>query len=268
MIEQLCDTRFMQKHGIRLSDISEKNASNIQTMLAKYTFLRNVFLEQHPESALKRPEPAEVQSAIRILDEKYKADYVNQLSNLIVKGWMPTQFTVLRFGMAEDCDKLKMLRNQSMHVMEDDFPAIKRVHDGIRDIKVRIGTAAEKALESIDGFLPSYSYLKSRNDELENLEILAKCPNVIKDIHIDLSFLVKFGIRKESSLPEQLQQIEKAYRELDARCTRMTGRRPYADELFASLKPKTQTPDNDKRETLYPEEPIQEQQAKGRGRKH
>lgn len=32
----------------------------------------------------------------------------------------------------------------------------------------------------------------------------------------------------------------KAYRELDARFVRMTGRRPYADELFASLKRKTE----------------------------
>ena len=34
------------------------------------------------------------------------------------------------------------------------------------------------------------------------------------------------------------QEIKKAYRELDARFVRMTGRRPYADELFASIRRK------------------------------
>ena len=32
------------------------------------------------------------------------------------------------------------------------------------------------------------------------------------------------------------RQVEKAYRDLDARCVKMTGRKPYADEFFRFLR--------------------------------
>ena len=53
-----------------------------------------------------------------------------------------------------------------------------------------------------------------------------------------LIFLAKYGIDKNVSATERSCQAEKAYRELDARFVRMTGRRPYADELFASIRRK------------------------------
>lgn len=55
-------------------------------------------------------------------------------------------------------------------------------------------------------------------------------------IHISSGFLVKYDIDKNASATERSCQAEKAYRELDARFVRMTGRRPYADKLFASIR--------------------------------
>ena len=68
---------------------------------------------------------------------------------------------------------------------------------------------------------------------------IAASPDAVHDIlHISPDFLAKYGIDKNASATERSCQAEKAYRELDARFVRMTGRRPYADELFASIRRK------------------------------
>ena len=41
-----------------------------------------------------------------------------------------------------------------------------------------------------------------------------------------------------ASREKQSRQVEDAFRELDGRLARLTGRRPYADDLFQSLKRK------------------------------
>lgn len=48
-------------------------------------------------------------------------------------------------------------------------------------------------------------------------------------------FLVRYGIDKSGAPEECSRQAEKAYRELDARFVRMTGRRPYADAACSLL---------------------------------
>ena len=44
--------------------------------------------------------------------------------------------------------------------------------------------------------------------------------------------LDKYGIDHRASRGTVLEQVEKAYRELDARFCRMTGKKPDADRLF------------------------------------
>ena len=84
--------------------------------------------------------------------------------------------------------------------------------------------------------LPDF-YLEKLNGELENLGRIAASPDAVHDIlHISPDFLTKYGIDKNASATERSCQAEKAYRELDARFVRMTGRRPYADEFFAFLR--------------------------------
>ena len=55
---------------------------------------------------------------------------------------------------------------------------------------------------------------------------------------MNLQLLDKYGILPGISPAEQYGQVEKAFRELDARLVRMTGRQPCADDLFDSLKRK------------------------------
>ena len=43
---------------------------------------------------------------------------------------------------------------------------------------------------------------------------------------------------RDRSPAEQYGQVEKAFRELDERLVRMTGRQSYADDLFESLRRK------------------------------
>ena len=88
-------------------------------------------------------------------------------------------------------------------------------------------------------------YLDKMNEELEKLGQIAALPDSVHDIlHISPAFLVKYGIDKNASATERSCQAEKAYRELDARFMKMTGREPYANELFASLRQgKEKTPE-------------------------
>lgn len=84
-------------------------------------------------------------------------------------------------------------------------------------------------------------YLDKLNGELETLGRIAASPDAVHDIlHIRLDFLVKYGIDKGTSSKELSCQAEKACRELDARFVKMTGSKPYADELFASIRRKTE----------------------------
>ena len=86
-------------------------------------------------------------------------------------------------------------------------------------------------------------------------------------LQISPDFLAKYGIDKNVSATERSCQAEKAYRELDARFVRMTGRRPYADEFFAFLrhgKEKVAEVDRPKTGTqAYPPEPAVQRAENG-----
>ena len=65
----------------------------------------------------------------------------------------------------------------------------------------------------------------------------------IDDNRINRQLLDKYRIRPGISPAEQSGQVEKAFRELDERLVRMTGRQPYADDLFESLRQKGPKPE-------------------------
>ena len=103
-------------------------------------------------------------------------------------------------------------------------------------VDARLTNAVEKAFESVCRRPPD-PYLDRLNEELERLgRIAARLDSVHDLIHVTPSFLAKYGIDRESPAEDISRQAEKAYRELDARFVRMTGRRPYADEFFRYLR--------------------------------
>ena len=114
----------------------------------------------------------------------------------------------------------------------------------ILEVDARLTRTVEKVFESLCGKPPA-PYLDKMNEELENLGQIAALPDSVHDIlHITPAFLVKYGIDKNASATERSCQAEKAYRELDARFVKMTGREPYANEIFASLRQgKEKTPE-------------------------
>ena len=104
-------------------------------------------------------------------------------------------------------------------------------------VDARLTNAVEKAFESVCRRPPD-PYLDRLNEELERLGRIAASPGSVHDpIHIRPDFLVKYGIDRSSPEDVIRKQAEKAYRELDARFVRMTGRRPYADEFFRNIRP-------------------------------
>lgn len=227
LMEALKGTYFMEKNGCRLAGISPEEAGSVHGMLAMHTFMRDTYLKGHPESGQERPSPEEVRSSVRILDFRRKESDMWELCNLAVHLMPPSRYVALRYGLADDYDRLDRLNRSEPEPAYDEGVVLES----------RLCRNAEKAAESIkDVRLPDF-YLERLDGELEILGRIAASPDTVHDIlHIRHDFLVKYGIDKNASATERSCQAEKAYRELDARFVRMTGRRPYADELFASIR--------------------------------
>lgn len=227
LMTALKNTYFMEKNGCRLADVNPEKADSVHGMLAMHTFMRDAYLKVYPESKQERPSPEEVRSSVRILDFHRKESDVWELCNLAVYLMPPSRYVALRYGLADDYDRLDRLHRSGPEPAYDEGVALES----------RLCRNAEKAAESIgDVRLPDF-YLEKLNGELENLGRIAASPDAVHDIlHISPDFLTKYGIDKNASATERSCQAEKAYRELDARFVRMTGRRPYADEFFAFLR--------------------------------
>ena len=226
LMEALKDTYFMEKNGSRLMDIRPEEAVPVHRMLAMYTFMQDVYSKENPESKQERPSPQEVRSSVRILDFHRKESDMWELCNLAVHLMPPSRYVALRYGLADDYDRLDRLNRSGPESAYDEGA-----------LESRLCRNAEKAAESIgDVRLPDF-YLERLDGELEILGRIAASPDAVHDIlHISPDFLTKYGIDKNVSATERSCQAEKAYRELDARFVRMTGRRPYADEFFAFLR--------------------------------
>ena len=177
-------------------------------------------------------------------DEKRRQEVISCLYWSLMQNWNIPQSMQDYFGLTEDY--------RLYHQLEDMDPAIyrqKRAAGEIPDmleVDARLTRAVENIFESICE-RPPVPYLNKLNDELEKLGQIAHLPDNVHDtIHIRPDFLTKYGIDRRASSEECSAKAEKAYRELDARFVRMTGRRPYADELFNGMK-KMQSDSSEKR---------------------
>ena len=167
-------------------------------------------------------------------DEKRRQEVISCLYWSLMQNWNIPQSMQEYFGLTEDY--------RLYHQLEDMDPAIyrqKRAAGEIPDVlevDARLTRAVEKIFESICE-RPPVPYLNKLNDELEKLGQIAHLPDNVHDIiHIRPDFLAKYGIDRKASSEECSAKAEKAYRELDARFVKMTGRRPYANELFNGMK--------------------------------
>ena len=194
-------------------------------------------------------------------NEKRRQEVISCLYWSLMQNWNIPQSMQEYFGLTEDY--------RLYHQLEDMDPAIyrqKRAAGEIPDVlevDARLTRAVEKIFESICE-RPPVPYLNKLNEELEKLGQIAHFPDNVHDIiHIRPDFLAKYGIDRKASSEECSAKAEKAYRELDARFVRMTGRRPYADELFNGMK-KRQSDSSEERPSRN--QHIR-QKPKSRGRK-
>ena len=194
-------------------------------------------------------------------DEKRRQEVISCLYWSLMQNWNIPQSMQDYFGLTEDY--------RLYHQLEDMDPAIyrqKRATGEIPDVlevDARLTRAVENIFESICE-RPPVPYLNKLNDELEKLGQIAHFPDNVHDIiHIRPDFLAKYGIDRRASSEECSAKAEKAYRELDARFVRVTGRRPYADELFNGMK-KRQSDSSEERPSR--KQHIR-QKPKSRGRK-
>lgn len=167
-------------------------------------------------------------------DQRKREEVISTLYWSLMQNWDIPKSICDYYGFTEDY--------RLFHQIEDMEPAEykqKRQAGEVPDIlevDARLTHSVEKVFESLCGKPPA-PYLDKMNEELEKLGQIAAMPESVHDIiHISPAFLVKYGIDKTASNSERSCQAEKAYRELDARFVKMTGRRPYADELFASIR--------------------------------
>lgn len=171
-------------------------------------------------------------------DERKRREVVSCLYWSLMQNWNIPQSIQDYYGFTEDYQLFHQLED-----MESDIYKRKREAGEVPDIlevDARLTHAVEKVFESVCP-RPPVEYLDKLNTELEKLGWIAASPDAVHDfLHIRPDFLTKYGIDKNASATERSCQAEKAYRELDARFVRMTGRRPYADEFFAFLRRKSE----------------------------
>ena len=190
---------------------------------------------------MERPADDEVISAIRILDSQRRNRDITELCELSAYSMLPSRYVMMRYGLERDCDAYRCIEN---HITESDNPRV------LLQAEADMCVAAERAVEYIPGVrLPDF-YLENLDRELGNLGRIAASPDTVNDlVHIKSDFLIKYGIDKAASPEEQSHQAQKAYCDLDARFVRMTGRRPYAEGLMASLRQKSGNTKADKVQT-------------------
>lgn len=163
-------------------------------------------------------------------DEKRRREVVSSLYWSLMQNWDIPQSIQDYYGFSEDYRLFHQLEG-----MDSDVYYKKRETGEVPDIlevDARLTRAVEAVFESVCRRPPD-PYLDRLNGELERLGRIAARPDSVHDIiHVTPSFLAKYGIDKDSPAEVICRQAEKAYRELDTRFVKMTGRRPYADEFF------------------------------------
>lgn len=167
-------------------------------------------------------------------DKRKREEVVSSLYWSLMQNWDIPKSICDYFGFAEDY----RLFHQLEELDSDEYKRKRETGEvpDILEVDARLTRTVEKVFESLCG-KPPVPYLDKMNEELEKLGQIAAMPESVHDIiHISPAFLVKYGIDKNAPATERSCQAEKAYRELDARFVKMTGRRPYADGLFSSIR--------------------------------
>ena len=246
LMEALRRTPFAKKIGRRLADIPADTAHSLHGLLAMHTFLLDAYLEQHPDSKLRRPPIEEVQAAAHIVDRQFRAETFRELRHLAeTSGRYTLSCYVARlYDWDADMGRLQEMRGRlDSPACPDDPQQVQQLRERIWKAENRMVRETERILESDPEIPLRQTYIEKLDAELQTLGWFARFPEKIDSPYINRQLLDKYGILPGISPAEQYGQVEKAFRELDARLVRMTGRQSYADDLFESLRRKGPKPE-------------------------
>ena len=246
LMEALRGTPFAKKIGCRLADVPANTAHSLHGLLAMHTFLLDAYLEQHPDSGLRQPPMDELQAAAHIIDRQFRAETFRELRHLAeTRGrYMPSCYVVRLYDWDADMGRLQKMRGRlDGPACADNPQQVQQLRERIWKAENRMVREAERILESDPEISLRQTYIEKLDAELQTLGWLARFPERIDDNRINRQLLDKYRILPGISPAEQYGQVEKAFRELDERLVRMTGRQPYADDLFESLRQKGPKPE-------------------------
>ena len=246
LMDALRRTSFAKKIGRRLADVPADTAHSLHGLLAMHTFLLDAYLEQHPDSGLRQPPMDELQAAAHIIDRQFRAETFRELRHLAeTRGrYMPSCYVVRLYDWDADMGRLQKMRGRlDGPACADNPQQVQQLRERIWKAENRMVREAERILESDPEISLRQTYIEKLDAELQTLGWLARFPERIDDSRINRQLLDKYGIEPGISREEQSRQVEKAFRELDARLVRMTGRQSYADDLFESLRQKGPKPE-------------------------
>ena len=246
LMEALRGTPLAKKIGRRLADVPADTAHSLHGLLAMHTFLLDAYLEQHPDSGLRQPKIDEVQAAAHIVDRQFRAETFRELRHLAETSgrYMPSCYVVRLYDWDADMERLQEMRGRLDGPAYPEEPQqVQQLREWIWKAENRMVRKAERILESDPEIPLRQTYIEKLDAELQTLGWLARFPERIDDSRINRQLLDKYRILPGISPAEQYGQVEKAFRELDARLVRMTGRQSYADDLFESLRQKGPKPE-------------------------
>ena len=246
LMEALRRTPFAKKIGRHLADVPADTAHSLHGLLAMHTFLLDAYLEQHPDSKLRQPPMDEVQAAAHIIDRQFRAETFRELRHLTETSgrYMPSCYVVRLYDWDTDMGRLQEMRGRlDGPACPDDPQQVQQLRERIWKAENRMVREAERILEGDQEIPLRQTYIEKLDAELQTLGWLARFPEKVDSPYINRQLLDKYGIEPGIPRKEQFRQVEKAFRELDARLVRMTGRQPYADDLFESLRRKSPKPE-------------------------
>ena len=253
LMEALRRTPFAKKIGRHLADVPADTAHSLHGLLAMHTFLLDAYLEQHPDSKLRQPPMDEVQAAAHIIDRQFRAETFRELRHLTETSgrYMPSCYVVRLYDWDTDMGRLQEMRGRlDGPACPDDPQQVQQLRERIWKAENRMVREAERILESDPEIPLRQTYIEKLDAELQTLGWLARFPEKIDSPYINLQLLDKYGIEPDIPREEQSRQVETAFRELDARLVRMTGRQSYANDLFESLRRKGSKPEKQSSEKL------------------
>ena len=253
LMDALRRTSFAKKIGRRLADVPADTAHSLHGLLAMHTFLLDAYLEQHPDSKLRQPPMDEVQAAAHIINRQFRAETFRELRHLAETSGRYTPFCYVArlYDWDSDLGRLQEMRGRlDGPACPDDPQQVQQLRERIWKAENRMVREAERILESDPEIPLRQTYIEKLDAELQTLGWLARFPEKIDSPYTNRQLLDKYGIEPDIPREEQSRQVETAFRELDARLVRMTGRQSYANDLFESLRRKGSKPEKQSSEKL------------------